>query len=314
MIRAICIGEAMVELRPQGPDTFSRSVAGDVYNAAVYMRRCLGETAQVSFLTVVGEDPLSAELMAAFDGERIDTGLVFVEAARLPGLYMIELDGRGERTFLYWRGESAARCWVTALDRAGGAEVLAGADLVMFSGISLAILTPEDRHRALSLLAALKGRVGAIAFDPNVRPALWAGPAEARQSVEAAMSLADIVLASQDDGAWIWGQTDPGLQIERILKFGPGEVVVTLGEGGMQMFAEGKARTAPSPGAAVIDTSGAGDSFNGAYLAARLTGVSPFAAAQAGQALAAKVVTRPGALIAAEISNPERAILPTDAL
>jgi len=314
MIRAICIGEALVELRPAGPAALSRAVAGDVYNTAVYLRRSLGAAGEVSFLTVLGSDPLSAGMIAAFEAETIDTRRVFIQPGRLPGLYLIEVDERGERTFLYWRGESAARRWLTALETAGGADTLAGADLVMFSGISLAILSREERRRALALLASLRGRVGRIAFDPNVRPVLWADPAEARESLTTAFGVADIVLASQDDGAWLWGESEPNAQIERILTLGAREAVVTLGAGGVTLSADGEAATARSLAGVIIDTSGAGDSFNGGYLAARLSGASPLEAARAGQSLAARVVSHPGALIPGEFSHPKSATPHTDTL
>jgi 2-dehydro-3-deoxygluconokinase len=156
--------------------------------------------------------------------------------------------------------------------------------------------------------------VGRIAFDPNVRPALWADPAEARESLTTAFGVADIVLASHDDGAWLWGESEPNAQIERILTFGAREAVVTLGAGGVTLFADGEAATAPSLAGVIIDTSGAGDSFNGGYLAARLRGASPLEAARAGQSLAARVVAQPGALIASVFSHPKSATPPTDAL
>jgi 2-dehydro-3-deoxygluconokinase len=304
MIRAVCIGEAMVELRPLGPGTLARGVAGDAYNTAVYLRRSLGSAGKTAFLTVIGEDPMSADLADDFARQGLDDRLVFRAPGRLPGLYLIELDARGERSFHYWRGESAARGWMAALKAAGGAAALAGADLVFLSGISLAILPTADRLEALDLLADLRGRVGRIALDPNVRPRLWRDPAEAREAIEAAASLADIILASQDDGAWLWRQPDPVAQIETYRALGCREVVVTLGAAGALIQADGARTGLASRAGHVVDTSGAGDSFNGAYLAARLTAEPPLEAARAGQALAARVVAQPGALIAAALSHP----------
>ena len=304
MIRAICIGEALVELRPLGPSSLARGVAGDAYNTAVYLQRSLARDGEVSFLTVVGDDPLSDWLVADFRRQDIATELVMTTPGALPGLYLIELDQHGDRSFHYWRGESAARRWITELEESGNPETLVGADLIFVSGISLAILTPEDRGKALALLASLKGRVGLIAFDPNVRPKLWSSQSVARETLTAACALADVVLASDVDGGWILGDTDPRAQIELYRDLGCSEVAVTLGEDGVVVWAEGGFTTAPSVAREVVDTSGAGDSFNGAYLATRLLGASPAIAAREGQALAARVVATPGALIAPELSHP----------
>jgi 2-dehydro-3-deoxygluconokinase len=297
MIRAICIGEAMVELRPAGPDLFARGIAGDAYNTAVYLRRALGPNDRVSFLTGLGDDALSAALRADFLAEGLDDRLAFVVPGRSPGLYMIELDARGERSFHYWRQASAARLWLAALRAQGGADLLAGADLVYVSGISLAILEPQERTEAVALLASLRGRVGRIAFDPNVRPKLWPDLETARVTIEAACAVSDILLPSSVDGELIWNEPDPERQIARYRALGADEIALTLGEDGVRLAYGGSDLTLPALKARPVDTSGAGDSFNGAYLAARLKGADPQAAAEAGQALAAFVVTQPGALV-----------------
>ncbi len=312
MIQAVCIGEAMVELRPLSPGTLARAVAGDAYNTAVYLRRCLGSEGEVAFLTAVGDDPVSADLLADFARQGIDDRLVFRAPGRLPGLYLIELDDHGERSFHYWRSESAARAWMAALMAAGGAAVLADADLVFLSGISLAILSPADRLDALALLADLRAQGVRIALDPNVRPRLWRDPAAALDTLEPAIGMANIILASQDDGAWLWGEPDPHAQVDAYDALGAGEVAITRGADGVLLFASGGVLALPAAGSCVVDTSGAGDSFNGAYLAARSRGASPLEAAKAGQTLAARVVAHAGALIAARFSHPPAAPSLTD--
>jgi 2-dehydro-3-deoxygluconokinase len=303
MIRAVCIGEAMVELRPAGAGLFARAVAGDAYNTAVYLKREMGAQADVAFLTAVGDDALSQGMMAQFAAEGLQTALAFTVLDGLPGLYLIELDAQGDRSFHYWRSASAARRWLTELEARGGGDLLAGADLVYVSGISLAILAPDERLRALSLLRSLRGRVGRIAFDPNIRPRLWPDLTEARTAVEAACGLADIVLPSQVDGELIWGEADPSSQLDRYGALAS-EVALTLGEEGVRLRLGRETLALPARIVEAVDTSGAGDSFNGAYLAGRLRGADPIAAARAGLALAARVVTAPGALVPAALSHP----------
>jgi 2-dehydro-3-deoxygluconokinase len=310
MIRAICIGEAMVELRPLAPDTLARSVAGDAYNTAVYLKRCLGAEADVAFLSVVGDDPLSQALIEDFERQSIETGLMMVKPGGVVGLYLIDLDSAGDRRFFYWRSESAARGWMSHLDAAGGVEMLAGADLVFLSGISLAVLPPADRSKALRLLAALRGKVGRVAFSLNVRPRLWPDAGAGRTMLKSACAIADLVLASDADSEWLWGVADPRAQIELYRGLGSTETVVTLGADGVLVDCRGVITAAPSAATKVVDTSGAGDSFAAAYLAARIRGAAANAAALQGQALAARVVAAHGALIGAELSHPAEAAAP----
>jgi 2-dehydro-3-deoxygluconokinase len=307
-MRAICIGEAMIELAPAGPQLFRQSIAGDVFNTAAYLRQELGDTHSVGFLTDVGDDPMSALVTAAIAARGLDDGLVFRTPGRQPGLYMIELDPGGDRSFHYWRSASAARLWLRGLEARGGAEALAGADLVYFSGISLAILTPEERRAALALLEQARGHGGLLAFDPNIRPRLWGGMDEARRCVERACALSDIVLPSDVDGRLLWDEGDPARPLASYRAAGAKEIALTLGhDGALVAAADHEPERLASVATRVVDTAGGGDAFNGAYLAARLMGRSPIDSAHAGQRLAAAVVARSGALPELTCDEPQGA-------
>lgn len=298
MIRAVCIGECMVEMRPAGDGLYARGFAGDAYNTAVYLRRALGDAGRVSMLTVVGDDSTSDAMRAEFEAQGLETDRVWTAPGKAPGLYVVELDAHGDRSFLYWRGQSAARDWLKQLQAKGGARVLEGADLVYLSGISLAILPDEDRRAVVSILQDLRGKVGRIAFDPNLRLRLWEDLPTASQAIDAAAAASDVVLPSQQDGELLWNVADPADQMRRWMALGPTEVGLTLADQGARVAdASGQEAIPAVAPIAVVDTSGAGDSFNGAYLAARLLGETPRQAAEAGVRLAAKVVATRGALI-----------------
>ena len=230
LMRVVCIGECMVELRDAGGGLLAKAFAGDAYNTAVYLKRSAPE-AQVQFLSVTGADPLSQDMRAAWRAEGIEDEAAFIDPDRTPGLYLIELDAEGERKFHYWRQASAARQWMQRL-RAGGGDPLSGADLVYLSGISLAILPEEEREQALLLLKWLHGRVGAIAFDPNVRPALWPDLASARAVIEAAIGLADIVLPSTDDLNLLYGPSAPEALAAKLWRLHAREIALTTGADG----------------------------------------------------------------------------------
>jgi 2-dehydro-3-deoxygluconokinase len=303
MTRIVCIGECMVELRAVGEDSFARSYAGDVYNTAVYLKRSF-PGAQVQFLTATGDDAMSSAMRRMWNTQGIDDALAFSVQGGSVGLYLIETDALGERSFHYWRSDSAARGWL-ALLQARGESILRDADILYLSGITLAILSPDERAAAIELLRRMRSHVGRIAFDPNVRPRLWQSPQAAAQTIRAAMSACDIALPSTEDLAWLFQVDEPARQVDLLMEMGVSEVALTLGAEGCAV-AGGALRTRLSTAKVerVIDTSGAGDAFNGVYLANRLRGSSPEEAAEAALLVAARVVMHAGAIIPASVSHP----------
>lgn len=282
-------------MRPEADGRLRRNFAGDAYNTAVYLKRSAPEI-DVAFLTATGDDSLSAAMIEAWRAEGISDRLCFKVVNTRPALYLIETDARGDRRFHYWRGESPARQWLRLAERQGPA-MFAGADLIYVSGISLAILPEPDRERALDFLKALTIR---IAFDPNIRPALWPSLDTAREVFEAAVKLASIVLPSRQDMELLYGISDIDAQLRRMAEMTAAEIALTADEAGCVVRVGDDMSVLPAEAAAkVVDTSGAGDSFNGAYLAARLQGRPPLEAARAGLRLAARVIAQPGALIPA---------------
>jgi 2-dehydro-3-deoxygluconokinase len=296
MTKVVCIGECMVELSPRQGSGYELGFAGDAFNTAVYLKRSAPQFT-VHFLTVTGVDRFSQAMRAAWRAEGIAEDLAFTVSDAIPGLYVVSVDQSGERSFTYWRSTSAARRWFESLGREGGVECLVDADLIYFSGISLAILPDEQRSTALELLATLGRRSGCkIAFDPNYRPALWPSKETAQKILAAAMELADIVLPSQEDLA----AADLKVPSAR-------ECITTCGAKGCRVAtptSETFLEAPRVPGTEIRDTSGAGDAFNGAYLAERLAGSEPVSAATAALAVAARVVTASGALVRRGVSHP----------
>jgi 2-dehydro-3-deoxygluconokinase len=293
MTTAISIGECMLELRPVDGSYLKRDFAGDALNTAVYLKRSAPEI-EVAFLTATGDESLSDAMVDSWRKEGLSDRLVFRIPGARPALYLIETNAAGERRFHYWRGESPAKQWLQQLVAAGGVEVLNTADLVYISGISLAILTRADREVAIRLLQSLKPR---LALDPNIRPALWKSMDEARQTFEAVAKIASIVLPSRQDCQLLYGIDDPDQQLRLIAGLTQGEIALTCDVDGCRLSTSNQTMALPTPAVKVVDTSGAGDSFNGAYLAARLRGLTAVEAAKEGLMLASRVVSLPGAII-----------------
>ncbi len=302
MKKIAIIGECMIELSGQPFETLNQSFGGDTLNAAIYLaRQTTSQETQVHYVTALGNDPLSDELLNRWQQENINIELVLRDPKRLPGMYMIQTDELGERTFMYWRSESAAKHLLNQPDFDSIAKQLVGMDLVFVSGITLAILSEPDRLKLLSLLNALRQKGVEIGFDSNFRPALWHSDQEVKQCYQAMYALTDIALVTFDDEQQIWGDVNGIETILRLFEAGVSRAVVKQGEYGCLV----QDTTMPSEAIQipankvenVVDTTSAGDSFNGAFMAEYMRSGDLQLACQKGNALAAKVIQHKGAII-----------------
>ena len=297
-VRIACIGECMIELNQI---ELARGAArlgfgGDTLNTAVYLAR-LG--CNVSYITNLGTDEFSTQMLHRFEAEGVDCNLIGRHDARLPGLYAIETDPCGERSFRYWRENSAARTLFSGV----GANLadLKTFDVIYLSGITLAILPPEVRMALIAAATELKDAAKWVVFDTNHRPRLWPDDATARASFDAMWAATTLALPSFDDEERLYPGLSPSQVIDRISGLGPEEVVLKNGaRGPMIRFDGASVQTAMAEAERVADTSGAGDSFNAGYLAARLAGAQPLQAAVAGHRLASAVIAHHGAVIPRE--------------
>lgn len=293
MTRLLCIGECMLELAPAGaPDTYRAGFAGDTFNTAWYARRLARPELEVAYLTAIGTDAVSLR----FEDFTRAAGIV-PDFTRRPdrtlGLYMIELRA-GERSFSYWRGQSAARSLADDLDRLPGVGL---GDMVYLSGITLAILPDAGRARLLAALDRARGDGVRVAFDPNLRPRLWASTDAMCAAVMDGARRADIALPSFEDEAAAFGDADPAATAARYAKAGAGLVAVKDGPNPVLLREDGiSSHIAPRRIETVIDSTAAGDAFNAAFLVGLWNGLSPAEAARQGCAVAAKVIGQRGAL------------------
>lgn len=292
--KAVFIGEAMLELSRKG-DAWAMGYGGDALNTAIHMARAGIDTA---FLTALGNDQFSDDLRAKWSAEGLDTALILSHPTRGAGLYAITTDAEGERSFTYWRGESAARAMFSCDGIDAALATAEQADLIAYSLITLAILPAEARAQLFALCSRVRARGGRVAFDGNYRPRLWASVEEARAARDAAIACADIGLPTLEDEAALSGEVDAEAVARHWNGLGCAEVIVKLGAQGCRL-PDGTLLPPPEV-LAPIDTSGAGDAFNGGYLAARVKGESVEAAALAGHKQAGWVVMRPGAIPALE--------------
>jgi len=295
------IGECMIELSQQGRE-MSRGFGGDTLNPAVYVARQVPEQAlRVDYVTALGSDSFSREMVAAWQSEGLHTDLIQRMEDKLPGLYVIETDPQGERTFYYWRNDAAARYWLEGERAEAICRQLAHYDYLYLSGISLAILSAPAREKLYALLAACRANGGKIIFDNNYRPRLWQSQEEARTAYQAMLTLTDIAFLTLDDEILLWGDAPVAEVIARTQQAGASEIVINRGADAC-LVASGQDALLEIPAvrlppSAVVDTTAAGDSFSAGYLAVRLTGGSPADAARRGHLTASTVIQHRGAII-----------------
>lgn len=295
MPRVACIGECMLELSGADNRAMTLSYGGDTLNTAVYLAR-LGIT--VDYVTALGDDPYSDGMIEQWRAEGVGTDLVVRAPGRVPGLYAIRTEAGGERQFFYWRDMAPARDLFGFPEAAAFVERLAGCDYIYLSGITLSLYRPEHREKLFALLDALRADGSRIVFDTNYRPRGWKDAAAARDAMTALLSRTDLAAPTLGDDMLVFGDLNAEACADRLHGAGVTEAVVKMDAEGCLVSLSGLhehvatvARVEP------VDTSAAGDSFNAAYLAARLRGAGPVEAARLGHRLAGEVIMHRGAVI-----------------
>jgi 2-dehydro-3-deoxygluconokinase len=294
--RVVCVGEVMIEMARGHDGRFGQACGGDTFNTAVYLARA-GIT--VGYASALGDDRYSNDILAMAGAEGVATDLVLRVPGRLPGLYLIETDAAGERSFQYWRENSPARDLFELAEWSRVAEGLLAAKLIYFSGITLSLYSNAGIGRFLAVVEMARQQGAKVAFDGNFRPRGWKGDLPRTRTVfMEALKRVDIALPTYDDEAVLWGDPSPEATVERLQAFDIAEIVVKNGPSGALVASGGQREHIPVPEVVQpVDTTAAGDSFNAAYLAARLSGTAPPEAAAAAHRLAGQKIRHRGAIM-----------------
>lgn len=294
--RVVAVGEVMVELARGGDARYGLAYGGDTFNTAVYLARA---GIPVAYATALGDDPYSDGAAALAGAEGVATDLVVRVPGRMPGLYLIETDAKGERRFFYWRDTSPARELFELPQWPLIAESLIAARLIYFSGITLSLYSNIGIGRFLAILEKARERGAKIVFDGNFRPRGWKGDiARTRTVFMEALKRVDIALPTFADEANLWGDASPDATVDRMQAFNIGEIVVKNGPNSALVAAAANREWVPVPEVVEpVDTTAAGDSFNAAYLAARLSGEAPAPATAIAHKLAGQKIRHRGAIM-----------------
>lgn len=294
----LCIGEPLIEFTamPDHPQGFLRNAGGDTLNTAIYLARLLGP-GRVGYLSCLGDDAHSLWLRDRIGAEGIDLSALAARAGARPGLSFVTTDAAGERSFTYWRDQSPFRSHFDDSRIFGG---LPRADTVFLSAVALAVLNPVGRDTLTTWLQTCRDRGAHLAFDTNYRPHLWPDRQVARQAIGRMAGMVDLLMPSLDDIQGCFGITGPEAAMEALMALTGAEIVLTTGGGPVLHRAQGAAAWTSHdlpPAVTAIDTTGAGDSFNAAWLSARGQGAGVAQAVAAAARLAAIVVRHRGAIV-----------------
>ncbi|MFU2077189.1 sugar kinase [Avibacterium endocarditidis] len=300
MKKIAIIGECMIELNGEPFGNMWQTYGGDTLNTATYLSRVSSpKDIEVHYISAMGADKLSQQMIQHWQQDQIHTDSVLIDPNRQAGLYLIQLDKFGERTFLYWRSESAARYLLQHPDYPQVQDKLAEMDMIYLSGISLAILPDADRYALIEQLKQLAAQGVKITFDSNYRPKLWESAAKTQEIYTALYPLVHLALVTFDDEQALWGDNDPAQSVQRLRELGVKNIVLKQGKEGALFCDEqgNQQNVATTPVTNVVDTTSAGDAFNAGFLNGYLRDKLPQQCCQQGNQVAGIVIQHKGAII-----------------
>ncbi len=257
----LCCGEALIDMVAapslDGPDGFVPHSGGAVFNTAIALGR-LG--ARAGMLTGLSRDMFGDQLADALKASDVDTTHI-IRSDRPSTLAFVKLED-GQASYSFFDENSAGRM-IRPEDMP---ELPSDITALFFGGISLA---SDPSASAYAALLERHGGSRAVMIDPNIRPLFITDADGYRRRMAAMISQADIVKVSDEDLDWL--NPAPLTQAEKIsamLDTGPSVVIVTQGaEGAIATLSDGTSIAVPAVKTNVVDTIGAGDTFNAGFLA-----------------------------------------------
>ncbi|GEA07893.1 2-dehydro-3-deoxygluconokinase [Alteromonas sp. KUL42] len=297
-VKVAIIGECMIELSNSDSELYKLNYGGDTLNTAIYLSRCGGD---VEYVTALGDDSFSSKMLSLWQEEGVGVKHVKTLENNVPGLYLIENEPNGERHFHYWRSNSPAKYLLDKFPET--LDEIKDYDAIFLSGITLSIYSESTRKALYDFLSEFRMRGGKVIFDNNYRERNWLSLSEASKAFNQIMNLTDLALLSMEDEVSLHGEHSMEYCIERWLKCGVSEVIVKNGASGiLAANKDGKFEFDVPNVVDPVDTTAAGDSFNGAFLAAKAKGESLEKCIRDGQFCAAQVIMHKGAIVPKSIS------------
>ncbi|HCH0655940.1 TPA: aminoimidazole riboside kinase [Enterobacter asburiae] len=246
------LGDAVVDLLPDGEGRLLQCPGGAPANVAVGIARLGGQSA---FIGRVGDDPFGRFMAKTLADEKVDVKSMRLDPAHRTSTVVVDLDDHGERSF-------------TFMVRPSADLFLEPADLPTFSAgewlhvCSIALSAEPSRSATFEAIGAIREAGGYVSFDPNIRPDLWPDENELRRCLELALQSADVVKLSVEELAFLTGNVDVNVGLHALMARCPARLVlVTQGKEGVIAWHDGAVKHYPATPVQCVDTTGAGDAF-----------------------------------------------------
>ena len=262
------LGELLIDftplgISPNGNPIFERNPGGGPANMACAAARLGAKTA---FVGKVGADNFGRALRETLEKNGVDARWLRMSQECPTTLAFVHLDGKGDRSFSFYRH--------------GGADTMIGWDDVdpavldccqYFFCSSVLMAEGPSRETSFRMMETARERGVPVVFDPNLRFSLWSSPEEVRRVVLRALPLADIVKVSGEEAVFLAGEERLEGAVQKLRReYRFQALLVTLGAEGCRAYAGDLEIAMPAHPVEAVDTTAAGDSFTGGFLAALL--------------------------------------------
>ncbi len=272
MLDIVTLGEPLIQLNAMstGPlrhvAYFERHVAGAEANVCVAASR-MGLKA--GLISRVGDDEFGKCVLSTLRGEGVDVSHLRTEREGFTGVYFIQrgypIPGRS-KVFYYRKGSAASKLGPEDMDE----EYIASSKVLFLTGItpplSGSCLGACRRATDIAKRAGLK-----IAFDTNIRPALWVGQ-DPKEALLPLLYKSDIVFTESSETKLLMGVSDPAKAARKLMSKGASVVVMKGGEKETVVYSEGQVNRQKAFDVPVVDPVGAGDALAGVFMSGYLKG------------------------------------------
>ena len=254
----LCCGEALIDMLPrtstEGEACYAPYAGGAVFNTAIALGR-LG--AKIGFYSGIAQDMMGEVLTETLVNSKVDTSTV-VYSDRPSTVAFIKLVD-GQATYAFYDDNTAGR--MLSKD---DLPTEVAADTLFFGGISLPVDPCGATYEALCHREAANK---VIMIDPNIRPGFIRDEATYRARIEGMLAVADIIKVSDEDLTWLFGEGDMMDHAKKLISNGAKLVCITEGAKGSYGITAENVVFVEAQKATVVDTVGAGDTFNAGVLA-----------------------------------------------
>ena len=293
-INVCSIGEAMIEISNIKNSLYNQSFAGDTLNFCNYLDK---KKLNAFFLSAIGKSEINQSLLNFVRSKKISTKYIKQINQFEVGLYLIKNKDNGEKQFFYWRDESAAKQYFNNIDFTNLYKELKNFDYIYFSGITLSIIHISKLNNFIKLLKLLKSKKIKIVFDFNIRPSRW-NKKNLNIFLDSVLKFVDICFLSGEDMHY-WKNKNNIKSYEQIVRKYKLKHSIFRKNAKFTYVFLNKTRYVFKNKLlkTVVDTSGAGDGFNAAYLSNFIVNNDPVLALKAGSSLGSKIVMKKGAIV-----------------